>query len=337
VSTTRLSVLLPCRDAAEHLPQAIRSLQLQTYHEFEVIAVDDGSRDGTGDVLERWADRDERVRVIRLDREGLPEALRAGSERCQGELLARADADDVVHPRRFAEQVKLLDSRADVSMAGTGVRYFPRDEVGWGARRYQRWLNEMSEPESLARDVFVECPIAHPTMMMRRAVFEEVGGYRANGWPEDYDLVLRLHVAGRRLANVPRVLHFWREGDNRVSRTDPRYSADSFRLCKLHYLRESVLKDHDSVNIWGAGRVGKGFARALTKNAGVSVRAFYDIDPRKIGQEIHGAPVRQARSIEGDCDGYLLVAVGAPGAREMIREQLERSGFEEPRDYCCVA
>ena len=174
MSTTRLSVLLPCRDAAEHLPQAIRSLQLQTYHEFEVIAVDDGSRDGTGDVLERWADRDERVRVIRLGREGLPEALRAGSELCQGELLARADADDVVHPRRFAEQVKLLDSRADVSMTGTGVRYFPRDEVGWGARRYQRWLNKMSDPESLARDVFVECPIAHPTMMMRRAVFEDV-------------------------------------------------------------------------------------------------------------------------------------------------------------------
>lgn len=337
MSPTQLSVLLPCRDAAEHLPQAIRSLQWQTYQGYEVIAVDDGSRDGTGDVLERWAERDKRVRVIRLAGEGLPDALRAGSDHCRGQLLARADADDVIHPRRFAEQVKLLESRADVSMVGTGVRYFPRDEVGWGARRYERWLNKMNEPGILARDVFVECPIAHPTMMMRRAVFDEVNGYQANGWPEDYDLVLRLHVAGKRLANVPRVLHFWRESDDRASRTDPRYSAGSFRRCKIHYLRESILKDHETVNVWGAGRVGKDFARALAKNAGVRVRAFYDIDPRKIGQEIQGAPVREARNIERDCDGYLLVAVGAPGARELIREQLERAGFEEPRDYCCVA
>ncbi|UCC72246.1 MAG: glycosyltransferase [Gemmatimonadota bacterium] len=336
MSEPRLSVLLPCRDAAEHLPQAVRSLKLQTFRDFEVVAVNDGSRDETGDILERWAAKDDCVRVAHLEQIGLARALQAGADMCRGEYLARADADDVAHPRRFAEQVEYLSARGDVAAAGTHVRYFPHEEVGWGARRYQGWLNRLADPEELARDVFVECPIAHPTLMIRRSLFAEVGGYRANGWPEDYDLILRLHVAGARLANVPRVLHFWREGNHRASRNDPRYLPGAFRSCKIHYLRRSCLEGRDAVNIWGAGRVGKDFARALI-DEGVTVRGFFDIDPRKIGQEIYGAPVRDARDVTHHRDTYLLVAVGAAGARELIRLQLDQAGFEEPQDYRCAA
>jgi glycosyltransferase involved in cell wall biosynthesis len=276
-------------------------LTLQTFRDFEVVAVNDGSRDRTSEALEHWAANDDRVQVVHLERVGLAAALQEGARHCRGELLARADADDVVHPRRFAEQVEFLSERREISAIGTQVRYFPHEEVGWGARRYQDWLNGLSDPESVARDVFVECPIAHPTLMVRRSVFEQVGGYRVNGWPEDYDLILRLHVAGARLANLPRVLHFWREGNDRASR-----------------------------------RVGKDFARALA-DEGVKIRGFFDIDPRKIGQQIYGAPVRDAQDVIRHRDTYLLVAVGAAGARELIRGQLDRAGFSEPEDYRCAA
>ena len=109
-------------------------------------------------------------------------------------------------------------------------------------------------------------------------------------------LCLGVVGAGAMLANVRRVLHFWREGNNRASRIDPRYSADAFRRCKIHYLCRSVLRGRDAVNVWGAGRVGKDFARALYEG-GITVRAFFDIDPRKIGQRIHDAPVRDARDV----------------------------------------
>ncbi len=327
---------MPCRDAAEHLSQAIRSLTLQTYREFEVVALNDGSWDGTGGVLERWAAKDDRVRVAHLERVGLARTLKVGADLCRGEFLARADADDVAHPRRFAEQIEFLAKHPELAAVGTHVRYFPHEQVGWGARRYQGWLNGLSRPESIARDMFVECPIAHPTLMVRRAAFDDVGGYRVNGWPEDYDLILRLHLAGARLANVPRVLHFWREGNDRVSRTDPRYSPDAFRRCKIHYLRQSCLNGRETVNIWGAGRAGKAFARALI-DEGVAVRGFFDIDPRKIGQQIHGAPVWDAADLARHRDTYLLVAVGAAGARAMIREQLDEAGLEEPQHYRCAA
>jgi glycosyltransferase involved in cell wall biosynthesis len=304
--------------------------------EFEVVAVDDGSEDETGEVLARWAERDERVRLLRPGRVGLAQALHLGAEACRGELIARFDADDVAHPRRLMEQVAFLRERPDVAAAGTWIRYFPWDRVGWGGRRYQAWLNGLAGPGELARDIFVECPIAHPTLAIRRNALGAAGGYVANGWAEDYDLLLRLHALGARLANVPRVLHFWREGEGRASRSDPRYSPEAFRRCKIEYLRRNELAGRGALAIWGAGRVGKAFGRDLME-AGYRLAAFYDIDPRKIGQEIYGAPVRDAARIEARLDTYLLVAVGTAGARELIRERLECAGLGEPADYRCVA
>lgn len=335
-ATPLLSVLLPCRDAAAYLPDAIRSLDSQTFRDFEVIAVNDGSADETGAILERWAARDPRVQVLQRPGEGLPAALQAAAEVSRGRTLARFDADDVAHPQRFSHQIRFLARRPDLAAAGTQVRYFPHDQVGWGARRYERWLNRLAEPEQIARDVFVECPIPHPTLVIRREPFETAGGYRSNGWPEDYDLVLRLHLMGARLANLPRVLHFWRERPDRISRVDARYSAEAFRRCKISYLRRSHLSGHDRVAIWGAGRIGKDFARSLSIE-GIKVVAFFDIDAGRIGQDIEGIPVRDASEVTRHLKTYLLVAVGAQGARKLIRQELAGHGFREPEDYRCVA
>lgn len=332
----RLSVLLPCRDAAAYLDQAIRCLEAQTYRDYEVVAVDDGSTDGSTAILERWAARDRRVRLLSPGRVGLVDALRLGSAHCRGDLVARFDADDLARPTRFAEQLEYLDSRPQVAAVGSRVRYFPRERVGWGARRYQEWLNRLGEPEHLARDIFVECPVAHPSMVIRLEELTRVGGYRANGWPEDYDLILRLHAGGAKLANLPRVLHYWRETDGRASRTDSRYSREAFWSCKIEFLRRGPLEGRREVAIWGAGTVGKEVARML-RTAGIEVVAFFDIDPRKIGQEVHGAPVLNVGEVVHLRDTYLLVAVGAAGARELIRGQLAAAGLDEPGDYRVVA
>src|SRR5690606_37978741 len=217
----RVSVLLPCRNAAEHLPEAIASLEAQTYADFEVVAVDDGSTDATAALLEAWAARDGRIRVLRTPPRGLVPALAGALDASAGELIARMDADDIAEPDRLARQVALPDASPDVVACGTRVRYFPRAAVRDGARRYEQWLNALTDPEELARDIFVECPIAHPTLVVRRAALLAVGGYRDPGWPEDYDLVLRLWAAGGRLANVPAVLLRWRERPDRTSRADP--------------------------------------------------------------------------------------------------------------------
>jgi len=329
----RVSILMPCRNAAARLPETIASLEAQTFADYEVVAVDDGSSDATPELLDAWARRDGRVRVLRPPVRGLVAALNAGLDAARGVLVARMDADDVAEPTRLEKQVAFLDAHPDIAACGTRVHYFPDEIVRDGARRYERWLNSLVTPDDIARDIFVECPIAHPALMARRAALLEVGGYRDMGWPEDYDLVLRLWSAGHRLANVPDVLLHWREGETRASRTDPRYSPDAFRRCKVHHLRRTHLVGKDGVVVWGAGPVGKAFARELIAQR-ETLRAFVDLDPRKIGQTIHGAPVVAPEGLGAFVGAFVVAAVGQEGAREEIRSALEGMGW---RDWCAVA
>jgi len=336
VAVTRVSVLIPCRNAGQFITEAIASIESQSYRDFEVVAVDDGSTDGTGEHLERWAARDARVRVIGTPARGLVSALRTGLAAASGELIARMDADDIASAGRLERQVTLLDTEPGLAACGTQVRYFPRARVRGGARRYERWINSLGTPEQIARDIFVECPIAHPTLMVRRKALEAAGGYRDPGWPEDYDLILRLWASGYPMANAPDVLLHWREGNDRLSRTDPRYSEASFRRCKVNWLTRTLLAGRDGAVVWGAGPVGKAFARELA-SAGVPVCAFVDLDPRKIGQQIHGAPVVDPSRINHFRTSLALAAVGSDQARAEIRAALDAAGWREMKDYCAVA
>jgi len=251
------------------------------------------------------------------------------------------DADDVAYPRRLEAQLELLERRRSIAACGTGVRYVPRSALGPGYARYERWLNGLTEPEELERDLFVECPIAHPTLMIRRRILENVGGYRDREEPEDYDLILRIVEAGHEIANVPEVLLDWTLDGDRLSHRSARYSAEAFRRLKIEHLRRGPLGE-GSLVIWGAGKVGKAFLRSWLALEGPPPEALVDLDPRKLGQVIHGSPVIDPSALAGRFAGggvrpFVLVAVGSPGAREEIRGALEAMGATEIEDYRAVA
>lgn len=328
-------MLLPVRNGAPWIEACARSLQGQTLDDFEVVAVDDGSTDETARLLGEWSERDDRVTVLRREGGGLVSALEAARERASGRYLARMDVDDVALPERLERQLALMEARPELVGCGCLVEYFPRSVVRDGARRYERWLNGLVGPEEVERDFFVECPLAHPTFFLRAKIVDRVGGYRDVGWPEDYDLLLRLREFGGRFAKVPRLLLRWRERPDRLSRTSAVYSADAFRRCKAHFLLRSVSPERPFV-VWGAGPTGKAFARTLL-DAGARVDAFVDLDPRKVGQVIHGARVVPPAAVEELGDRYVLAAVGQPGARDEIREALRGIGRREVRDFRAVA
>jgi len=340
-----VSVLLPCRNVAPWLSECIDSLEVQTLDSFEIVAVDDASTDGTGELLGEWATRNRRVRVVphasgESDAAGgLVRALELAVGLARGRLIARMDADDVAHPERLERQVRYLEDHRDVAACGTRVELFPATSVGAGYSRYAAWLNDLTAPADVERDLLVECPIAHPSLMIRTSVLRGLGGYRDAGWPEDYDLVLRLHAVGLRAANLPQTLLRWRVRPDRHSLGSPAYSPGAFRRCKVHFLRECFLPIGRPIVVWGAGRVGKPLARELLRQ-GCAVRAFVDLDPRKVGQEIHGAPVLDPQGfveLAGSWDPYVLVAVGSPGARQEIRRGLAAMGRTEIADYRACA
>jgi glycosyltransferase involved in cell wall biosynthesis len=329
-----VSVLLPVRDAVGTLDQAMSCLVNQTLTDLEIVAVDDGSTDGSGERLEAWAARDGRVRVLRRPALGLVAALNEGLRACRGPLVARMDADDLCHPERLAEQQAFLSAHPEIGVAGTLVDAvtIAGEAVGRGMTRYLAWSNALVEPADIARQRFIESPLVHPSVMMRRALVAD--GYRDGDFPEDYELWLRLSARGVALAKVPRVLVTWREHSDRATRRDPRYAPAAHRALKLDALLAGPLAGGGPVLLWGAGLEGKPFLRAL-RARGRAVPAVIDIDPRKLGNVVHGARVVPPAELPGlraaHPGAVLLVAVGVPEARPGLRVDL--AGLVEGADY----
>lgn len=332
----RVAVLLPARDAARTVRAAAVSILRQTERDLALVCVDDGSTDGTSEILGHLAERDRRVTVVRGRGEGIGRALALGLDRCDAEVVARMDADDVSHPRRLALQLEALEAEPALAAVGARVRLFPRRYVRAGMERYAAWINGLTSPGDVERDLLVESPLVHPAAAIRRTALAAAGGWRDGPFPEDYDLWLRLAEAGGRLTNLPPLLLDWRDSPGRLTRTDPRYALDRHVALKCAFLARGPLARRREVALWGAGETGKAFADALLGH-GVSVGLFVDVDRRKIGRTVRGAPVVGPGDV-GRARGLpLLVAVGAAGARELIRAELSRAGFRELRDYRCVA
>ena len=335
-----VSVLLPCFQAEDTLTEALDSLFVQTFRNFEVVAVDDGSTDRTLEVLHSRAQNDPRLRVISIPHAGIITALNAGLANCLAELVARMDTDDRCHPHRLETQFTYMQLNPDVSVLGSQVNAFPEDDVQEGLRRYLAWQNSLLSDSDIRREMFVESPLTHPSVMFRKQAVLAINGYEEHGWAEDYDLWLRLYVNGAGFAKIPEVLVDWREHLNRLTRQDGRYSSSNFLNAKIHYLVQGPLRDCDAVIIWGAGSIGKYIGRGLQKNQ-IPLRAYVDVDRRKIGRTRRGLPVLAPMDLRMFCKSWrrpvILAAVGVRGARDLIRKQLDRMEFVEGKDWLAVA
>lgn len=301
---------------------------------WELLCVDDGSTDATPAILAGAARRDPRVRIVATPGRGLVSALNAGLAACRAPLVARMDGDDISHPRRLELQSALMAAEPDLGLVACAFRHFPRHQVRKGMIAYEGWQNSLGSHEAIMRDLFVESPFVHPSVMFRKVLVEAAGGYRETGWAEDYDLWLRLAAAGTRFARLPHPLFFWRERPNRATRTSPEYTPEAFRACKAHYLRKGFLQGTGEVVLAGAGLEGRAWLRTLERE-GVRVSLWVDVDPRKIGRELHGARVSGPAGVS-PADGKMLITVGTRGAREGVRSWAQAAGFREGVDFLCV-
>jgi glycosyltransferase involved in cell wall biosynthesis len=335
-----VSVIMPCYNVDKTLDEAIQSLLQQTLLEIEILAIDDGSTDSTLNSLKVWAKKDQRLQILQRPHEGIIPALNAGLASCQAPFIARMDADDIAHPDRLAKQVAFLESHPDIAVVSCLVEGYPPEDVRKGFEFYLKWLNSLLTSVAIAREIYIESPVAHPSVVIRKSWMDQIGGYQDHGWPEDYDLWLRLHLAGAKFAKVPETLLSWREHPHRLTRTDSRYSVENFLRAKAHYLCQGPLQDRDSVIIWGAGQMGRRLSKHLLKE-GAPLVAFIDIDPKKIGRKRRGLPIHAPSDLPELWSRFnlpvLLASVGSRGARLLIREQCTSMGLKEASDWWAVA
>ena len=237
----KVSVLLPVRNGMPFLPAAIDSVLHQTFDDFELVAIDDGSTDGTAEYLQGLADR--RVRVLSSPAPGLALALNAGLAVARGSYVARQDADDWSAPDRLARQVAWLDDRPDVGVLATAASFVDaRGETvdsPWTRTVHAQWDAALS-PEQIARLMPLTCCIFHATVLARTALLREAGGYDHATVPaEDYDLWLRL-LPEHRFARLPERLYTVRmhaESSSAVRRAEQTARVIE---AKLRYVRRRV-------------------------------------------------------------------------------------------------
>ena len=335
-----VSIVIPCYNAANTLAETLHTIAAQTLTDFEVIAVDDGSEDQTADLLNSWSQKDPRFKTLSLPHGGIIPALNAGLAASQSDLIARMDADDKMHPTRLEKQIAALKAQPELDLVSCLIRGFPQETLREGFKVYIDWLNSLITHEQISRDIYVESPLCHPSVMFRKQAAEKAGGYQEHGWAEDYDLWLRMYQAGLRFGKVPEILVEWREHPDRLTRTDSRYSLENFIRAKAHYLAKGPLKNRDAVVIWGAGMHGRRLSKHLLRN-NVRLTAFVDIDPKKIGKTKRNLPIMAPDELLPHLRQYerpaVLSAVGARGVRELIREELTRLGLVEGQDWWAAA
>lgn len=262
----RISVLLPVRNGEPYFAAALESILAQEGASFEVIVVDDGSTDGTPDLLAACSDP--RLRVLRREGGGLVAALNAALAEARGEYCARMDADDIALPGRFAAQVMALDADPGAVMVHSAAELIDGTDRPIGmiaaeplsqAERRAVLLGERAGP-----------PIVHPTAMLRRGALTAAGGYRESPSCEDHELWLRLIEHARFIA-LPQSLLLYRQHEQGISRQRTVEQAISnLTNCAAARWREMAGVDlmRDAPQVWAelranTHREARGFALAM--------------------------------------------------------------------------
>ena len=331
---------MPVWNAERTVASAVESIRQQSCPDWELVIVDDGSEDDTTRILGAFSRDDPRIVLLRQDHRGFVPALNTGLNHCRADWVARMDADDFSYRERLQSQLAWAESHPDCGVISCLVDYGGDRQAQAGYAVHVDWINSLTDPESIALKRFVESPLAHPSALIRKELFDSHGAYAAGDFPEDYELWLRFLDAGIRFSKVPAWLIRWNDPPDRLSRSAPQYSDEAFARIKATYLNRWLAAHlrgtEKRLLFWGAGRATRKRTSFL-QATGWEPDAWIDIDPRKLGQSIAGKPVISPDETPPPGQAFILSFVWARGAREDITQRLESRGYKEGADFLLVA
>ncbi len=328
---TLISVLMPVRELSDYSHQAISSILGQSHSQIELILVGQAKQAPPTQLRP-----DTRLRWVSREEPSIINALNTGLATANGEYIARMDDDDIAHPDRLSAQLDhLLKHQLDI--CGAQVRFFSDGEpIGEGNQRYASWLNSLSSPDAINQSIFIESPIPHPTFFAHKNTWKQLGGYQDNGWPEDYDLLLRAWQLGLVMGKPKEVLLDWREHANRLTYTDSRYSKQAFVNAKAATLcrsNDAIRTNQRPVWIAGTGRNSRYWFDALQDN-GVQAEGFVDLHRLGIKNTKRQKPVLSYEKFGAAIENrFLVIALGNDDARVQCVDWCRSTGMIEMVDF----
>lgn len=331
-----VTVLLPLYQHGPTIGAALASMQAQTMAELAIHVLDDGSTDHGPEVVSAAAGDDPRIRLFRFPHRGIVATLREGMASVESPFMARMDADDLSSPLRLVRQLDALAAAPELAAVDCQVRLAGSEVTGAGMQQYVDWANGLLDWVALRDALFEESPLVHPATLVRTEAVRGVGGYLEGEGPEDYSLWLRLVGAGWQLGKVPEFLFTWADPPGRLTRTDPRCSLKAIMGLKVRMLPELVPAVRNGVQVWGGGPTGRRLMRRL-QGAGIPIHRIFDIDPKLIGRELHGAPVLSLYDLPQHRRPVCLIALGQRRAKRLAREFLSQHDLQSWEHFLFVS
>ena len=202
----QISVVIPAYNGAEFLAETLSSLAKQTFRDFEVVLVDDGSSDGTAEIADRFSNEMSMRVLVNTKNIGIAASLNRGIAESDSVFIARLDADDLAHPNRLAQQLNFLETSPDIDLCGTHMLTFKS-----GNASADSVLEYPTSDASIKTMLLQQNALSHPSILMRRSFIVDVGSYDSEcDFVEDYDLWCRGVLVGKRYANMEQHLTFYR-------------------------------------------------------------------------------------------------------------------------------
>lgn len=269
LKTPTISVVMSVFNGDIHLRKAIQSILDQDFTDFEFIIIDDGSTDGTKHIIESF--KDKRIHMVSRENRGLVYSLNQGIELARGEFIARMDADDISSPDRFSKQLALLhNEKADI--VGSSFEAFD-DKTGNRLSIYSPPMNDID----IKRSFFIRNPLGHGSVLFRKKILLETGGYKEIGPAEDYDLWIRMYK--HKFACHSDILYYWRVNPGGISQSKASEQADLARKLRKNLSENEIIPKLSSFMI-----IYRYFLESRKYPKGASFKNDYARDQLEIGK-----------------------------------------------------
>jgi len=330
--TPLVSIIMAAKDTESYLPDCLDSIINQTYRNWELIAVNDHSSDRTPEILKDYAQKDKRIRVFHSKGQKLIPALQEGYKHVRGTLLNRMDSDDKMPDYKLQVLVDAWNLHGKGTVIAGGTEHFVDEgEVGDGFRRYEEWLNGVARKSTHTEEIYTECVIPSHSWLMHKKDFDRVGAFNSEIYPEDYDLCFRIYGTGLKIIGLDKVLHYWRDRSNRISRTWDCYKDNRYFELKLHnfYRHDRDLKR--PLVLWGAGKNGKDIAKILQRYQ--DDFRWVCNNKKKIGKHIYTVLMKEFSIIPQLEKPQIMIVVTSPEEKRKIRKHLDQWGKKPVIDY----
>lgn len=328
-----ISVLTSVYNCEDYLEEFLDSILNQTFKDFELIIVDDGSTDKSREIIESYKDR--RIKLFNFHKnQGIPKALNFGIGKCNGKYIAKADADDIYRRDRLEKQKKILDEYSEISIVGSQVEYFPHDEDARNDLRFiskkkyfEKQINSVINTIDIKEKMYMFLCLIHSVMMIRSTVLKNNlydEDYSKLG--EDYRLLYDLNKQSYNMYNVPEKLGLIRVRKKSTSVINKDALFEAF----LNIKKEEVIKMFDKpVYIWGASNYGLGLKNVMQKNK-LRISGFIDSDKNKVGKNLEGLTIYSPDILGKKREK--VISASDPGRFEIV-DYLKELGYEHLKDF----